>query len=625
MSIFRRLRALASDLASNLSELLAYLPRALRLVWEASAGWTAAWMLVLVLQGLLPAATVALTKWVLDAGQAAIGGGLGWENVSLLAVPAGLMAAVLLATRVLDSVLSWIQTAQSEHVQDHITGLVHAKAVEVDMVFYESPAYYDLMNRATGAASGKPIEVITHAGSLMQSGITLLAIAGLLVPYGWWVPLALIVSTAPALAVVVHYNRVYHDWWDRTTTDRRRGQYYDLLLTSEWSAPEMRVFGLGERFREGYQALRARLRGEHLDHLRRRALAHLGAGTAALLVTGGVMTWLVVRALSGRATLGDLGLFYQAFSRGQGLMRTLLRSAGQIYASALFLEHLFTFLEIEPSLTAPARPAPVPSPLRDGVRFHDVTFTYPGADRPALDHFDLYLPAGRTVALVGPNGVGKSTLIKLLCRFYDPEKGTITIDGTDLRAFDPAELRRRIALLFQHPVHYQAPAADNIAFGDVTRPPNRQAVRQAAQKALADDFLEPLPDGYDTHLGKWFGNGTELSGGQWQRVCLARAFFRDAPIIVLDEPTSAMDAWAEHRWLERFGVLVQGRTGLVVTHRFTTAMHADVIYVMQDNAIVESGTHAELLEAGGIYAASWQDQIRDGWRTDATSTARSET
>jgi ATP-binding cassette subfamily B protein len=221
--------------------------------------------------------------------------------------------------------------------------------------------------------------------------------------------------------------------------------------------------------------------------------------------------------------------------------------------------------------------------------------------------------------------VGKSTLIKLLCRFYDPDRGRIAVDGVDVREFDPADLRQRIAVLFQMPVHYQAPASDNIAYGDLTRPANPEAIRQAARKALADSFLEPLPDGYDTHLGKWFGAGTELSGGQWQRVCLARAFYRDAPIIVLDEPTSAMDAWAEHRWLERFGALVEDRTGLVVTHRFTTAMHADVIYVMQDNAIVESGTHAELLAAGGVYAASWQEQIQDGWRSDATSDVRSGT
>ena len=615
MPPLRRLRAFAS----GLTDLLAYLPRALRLVWAAAAGWTTAWVVVLVLQGLLPAATVALTKWVLDAGQAAVGGGLDWENGSLLAIPAGLMAAVLLATRVLDSVLSWIQTAQAEHVQDHIKELVHAKAVEVDMVFYESPDDYDLMNRATGAASGKPLEVITDAGALLQSGITLLAIAGLLVPYGWWVPLALLFSTAPALAVVVHYNREYHDWWDRSTPDRRRSEYYNLLLTNDWAAPEMRIFGLGDRFRDAYQTIRTTLRGEHLDHLRRRAGATLAAGTAALLVTGGVMTWLVVRALSGLATLGDLGLFYQAFSRGQGLTRTLLASAGRMYSSTLFLEHLFRFLEIDPSLTAPKRPVPVPSRLRDGIRFDGVTFTYPGAETPALADFDLFLPAGRTVALVGPNGVGKSTLIKLLCRFYDPDRGRIAIDGVDVREFDPADLRQHIAVLFQMPVHYQAPASDNIAYGDLTRPANPDAIRQAARKALADSFLEPLPDGYDTHLGKWFGAGTELSGGQWQRVCLARAFYRDAPIIVLDEPTSAMDAWAEHRWLERFGALVEDRTGLVVTHRFTTAMHADVIYVMQDNAIVESGTHAELLAADGVYAASWQEQIQDGWRSDATS------
>jgi ATP-binding cassette subfamily B protein len=583
-------------------------------VWEASARWTSVWGVVLFVQGLLPAASVYLTKWVLDAGKEAVGQGLEWENVLLLLIPALLMAGVMLATRVLESVTSWVQTAQSELVQDHIQGLVQAKAVDVDVKFYESSAYYDLMNQATAGASSKPLELTTQLGMLIQSSITVVSIAALLVPYGWWVPLALLVSTAPALFVVIRYNRAYHAWWSESTSDRRRASYYHLLLTNDWAAAEVRLYGLGDGFRAAYQAVRAKLRGEHLSHLRRQALAHFGAGVSALVVTGGVMAWLVGRALTGTATLGDLGLFYQAFSRGQGLMKTLLGSAGKIYTNALFLDHLFRFLEIEPSIAAPTSPHPVPEKLTQGIRFENVTFRYPGAETPALLNFNVFIPAGRTVALVGPNGVGKSTLIKLLCRFYDPESGRVTIDGVDLRAFDPAELRRRISILFQTPVHYQATAADNIAYGDVETPTDPRRLRRAAREGLADSFLDPLPDGYDTHLGKWFGNGTDLSGGQWQRVCLARAFYRDAPIIVLDEPTSAMDSWAESEWLKRFGTLARGRTGLVVTHRFTTAMHADVIYVMQGNAVVESGSHEDLITAGGPYAQSWQAQMEEGWR-----------
>ena len=595
-------------------EMLVYLPRALNLVWESSARWTSAWIVILVLQGLLPAASVYLTKWVLDAAQIAVGNGLEWDNVSVLLAPVSLMALVMLATRSLSSVTSWIQTAQSERVQDHIQSLVHAQAVNVDMKYYESSEYYNLLDQATGNASNKPLELLNGIGSTLQNGITIVSIAALLIPYGWWVPLALILSTLPALFVVIRYKREHHDWWEDATPRRRRANYNDLLITSDWSAAEMRVFGVGDIFRRGYQALREQLRNEHVDLRRRQALANFGASMSALLVTAGVMAWMVWRALAGTATLGDLGLFYQSFNRGQGLMQDLLKSVGNVYSSSFFLEHLFSFLEIDPQLSAPDNPASVPTSLTEGIQFENVTFRYPGTREAALEDFNIFIPAGQTVALVGPNGVGKSTLIKLLCRFFDPNAGRVTIDGTDIRRFDPGALRRRISILFQMPIRYQASAADNIAYGDVHQPVERERIVKAAEHALADEFLETLPDGYDTHLGKWFSGGTELSGGQWQRVCLARAFYRDAPIIVLDEPTSAMDSWAENEWLQQFGELVHGRTGLVVTHRFTTAMHADIIYVMRDNAIIESGTHDELLEQDGYYAMSWRNQVESGWR-----------
>ena len=599
----------------KVEEVLQRIPRALRLVWRASSKWTGGWILVLALQGLLPAASVYLTKWVLDAAQIAVGNGLEWENVSILLIPASLMAAVMLATRTLSSMASWIQTAQSELVQDHIQSRIHAKATGVDMKYYESPEYYDLLDQATGNASSKPLELLSSLGSAFQNGITVVSIAALLIPYGWWVPLALLLSTAPALFVVVHYKRQHHNWWERTTPDRRRASYYNLLVTNEWSAAEMRVFGLGDVFQRGYQTLRSELRNERISLQRRQALATLLASLGALLLMGAVMGWMLWRALAGTATLGDLGLFYQSFSRGQGLMRDLLKSVGTIYSNSFFLEQLFRFLELEPDLTAPADPEPFPTLLTEGIRFENVTFRYPGTDRAALRNFDVSIPAGATVALVGPNGVGKSTIIKLLCRFYDPDEGRVTIDGTDLRHFDPEKLRQNISILFQTPVRYQAPAAENIAYGDIRRPVEKETVDAAARRALADRFLKPLPNGYDTHLGKWFSGGTELSGGQWQRVCLARAFYRNAPIIVLDEPTSAMDSWAENEWLQQFGELVHDRTGLVVTHRFTTAMHADIIYVMRDNAIIESGTHDELLEQDGYYALSWRNQVESGWRT----------
>lgn len=610
--MINRIRSVLDDAR----RLVIYLPRALQLIWEGAGGWTLAWAILLIVQGLLPGATVYLTKLVLDGAEAAIGQGLAWSRMEPLIVPALLMGGVMVLSRSLGSVQQWIQTTQSERVQDHIQSLIHAQAVSVDVAFYESPQYYDSLHQASGQASGRALELLKSLGTVTQNGITLLAIAVILVPYGLWIPLALVASTLPALYVVMRHNRRYHRWWTEATKGERRAQYYKMLLTYDFSAPEIRLFELGDHFRDAYDAVRRRLRHEKIDLMRRHSLARLGASLLGLFVTAGVMGWMVWRALLGTATIGDLGLFYQSFNKGQGLMRGLLGAMGSIYGSALFLEHLFAFLALEPAVTAPDEPAPVPHTLEDGIHFDGVTFTYPGADRHALEDFNLHIPAGQVTAIVGPNGAGKSTLLKLLCRLYDPDSGRVTYDGTDVRRFDPTALRRRTTVMFQMPMRYQATARENIAVGDVRREAGASEVRAAARGAMADRFIERLRDGYGTHLGKWFETGTELSGGQWQRVSLARAFYREAPIVALDEPTSAMDSWAENQWLQRFGALVDGRTTLLITHRFTTAMHADQIVVMRDSAVIEEGTHETLLEADGYYAQSWRQQVERGWRAN---------
>src|SRR5262249_32833049 len=392
-----------------------------------------------------------------------------------------------------------------------------------------------------------------------------------LLPFGLWLPVALLASTLPAFAVVLHYNLEQHRWRQRTTADERRTWYYDWLLTSGDTAAELRLFGLGERFRATFQALRRRLRGERLRLAGKAAVAELAAGGVALLITGCALAWVVWQALLGAVTLGGLALFYQAFQQGQRLMRSLLDGVGQVYTNALFLGNLFEFLALQPRVTDPPNPVAAPPALRTGVRFHQVTFRYPGSERVALDDFNLTIPAGQVAALVGPNGAGKSTLIKLLCRLYDPDAGRIELDGIDLRAMELAELRRRIAVLFRTAARSSAPAADNTGRG-ARADTGRGGGEAAARAAGADGPVGRLPHGYDTLLGKWFAGGTELSVGEWQRLALARAFLRQAPLLLLDEPTSAMDSWAEAEWHERFRQLAAGRTVLIITHRFTTAL-----------------------------------------------------
>jgi ATP-binding cassette subfamily B protein len=291
-------------------------------------------------------------------------------------------------------------------------------------------------------------------------------------------------------------------------------------------------------------------------------------------------------------------------------MRGLLGNVGQLLTNSLYLENLFAFLELRPTVADPERPLQAPTRVEREVRFRGVTFGYPGSERAALENFDLTVPAGGIVAVVGPNGAGKTTLVKLLCRFYDPRAGSVEIDGVDIRRFGLEALRRMTTVLFQFPMEYQATASENIAMSDVRAERDPEAIRRAAEGAGSHELVERLPDGYDTQLGKWFANGAELSGGEWQRIALARAYWRRSPIVVLDEPTSFMDSWAEAEWFERFRELASGRTAIVITHRFTIAMRADVIHVMDGGRVVESGSHKELLALGGLYAESWREQMR---------------
>ncbi len=593
-----------TEVSERIRRTIPHLPKALGLVWDGARGWTVAWGILLIVQGLLPAATVYLTRELVNALVA--------RDIRLSVTLAVAMAAILLLGELLRGAIGWIRAVQSELVQDHINSLIHRKSVEVDLAFYDLPEYFDHLHRARSEAGYRPIALLESIGSMLQNGITLAAMLVILAPYGLWLPVALLAGTMPALYVVVRYTLLQHAWRLRTTADERRTWYYDWLVTARESAAELRLFDLGGRFRGAYQALRSRLRGERLGMARSQALAQLAAGAAALAVAGGAMAWIGWRALQGRATLGDLALFYQAFSQGQGLMRSLLENAGQIYSNSLFLGDLFQFLALQPGIQDPDKPALLPEAGRGplGIEFRDVTFRYPGSKRLVLDRISLSIPAGKVVAVVGTNGAGKSTLVKLLCRFYDPQSGRIELGGIDLRALAAEDLRRHITALFQPAVPYNATAAENIALGDHASTPDKARLLEAAQNSGADEVIRRLPSGYESILGTWFEDGTDLSAGEWQRLGLARAFLRPAPVIVLDEPTSAMDPWAEAAWLPRFRSVVSGRTTLLITHRFTTARHADLVYVMDQGRIVESGSHDELVTKDGRYAEAWKSVER---------------
>ena len=582
--------------------------RILALIWSASGALLVAWVAVVLLQGIVPVGIVWLTKPLVDTLQATIGQGASRVTIAPLATIALAMGGLLLLAELLRMALQWISAAQSELVQDHVSDLLHAKASALDLAFFETPEFYDRLYRVRFDAATRPLALLESLGSLAQNLVTMVGIGALLFSYGAWIAVVLLVGTLPAFLVVVRASRIYHDWWLGTTTDRRRAQYYGDLLTMGQHAAEMRLFGLSGRFRDAFLAIRQRLRTERLRLLRDQSVARLGAELVALGASAGTIGWMIWRAITGLATLGDIALFVQAFQRGQGLVRALLANIGQIHNNGLFLETLFEYLDLQPTVVAPADPVPVPQGRPHAIRFSGVSFRYPGSDRPALERFDLDIPPGRVVAIVGANGAGKSTLVKLLCRFYDPDAGQVCLDGTDVRRFSPAELRQRLTVMFQVPIYFQGSVRDNIALSDAGRDATAPRVEAAARDAGLDALVARLPDRYDTLLGRAFPGGTELSAGEWQRVAMARAYYRNSGLIILDEPTSSLDAWAEAEWFERFRRLAQGATAVIITHRFSIARRADEIHVMEHGRVVESGSHESLLALGGRYALAWREQ-----------------
>lgn len=591
---------------------LPHLPAALRLVWQATPRYTTLWGLLLLAQGLLPVATVYLTRSAVDSLAAAFDDPTTLSQAILTVL---LLAAVLLTAELLRGANRWVQTAQSEYVTNYVKRLVHQQAIALDLSYYETPAYYDMLHRARVDATNMPLSLVQNLGRLLQNGLTLAAMMGVLLPFGIWIPFALLFGTLPAVAVVLRVNWRLHRWQHERATLRRRVNYYDWLVTNRQTAAEIRLFGLGRLFIDRFQVALTQLREERLKLVREESLADLFAAGLGLLTIGATLAVLTWQTVNGGGSLGDLALFYQAFSQGQRLAATLLGSVGQIYKNLLFLENLFDFLALEPRLpeqtTAPEAmlTAQTAVSFNQAITFDNVSFHYPQSEQQALDNFSLTIPQGKLVAIVGENGAGKSTLIKLLTRLYDPTGGRIMLDGQDIRTLPLAELRRLFTVLFQVPVQYHQSAYENVALGDWWAEPGGERVETAVLAAGADAPITKLPDGLDTILGKRFG-GAELSVGEWQRVALARAFLRQAEVIILDEPTSAMDSWAEGAWLARFRDLVMGKTAVVITHRFTTAMQADIIHVMVGGNIVESGSHETLLAKGGMYAESWLAQTQ---------------
>ena len=583
--------------------------RAVRLVWTSSPGWTTASVALVVVQSGLPLVQLYLLKLIVDdvAGLVRADGGAAFQRIAVLV---GLAAAAALLAAICRSLAGLVAEGQARAVSDHLHEVVHAKASDIDLEYYETARYHDALHRAQQEGAYRPTRIVNGLVQVAQNSIALLLMAGVLVAFHWGTALVLFAAAVPGVLMRLRQAHRTYESQHAQTQAERRGQYYHSMLTGSAHAKEVRLFGLGPLFRQRHRDLRGEIRRHRLQMATWRFRSDLVTQAAATLAVFGSFAFILYRASLGALTVGDVVMYYQAFQRGQDFLKDILGGLAGLYEDHLFLASLYEFLDMERRVVEPTTPKPVPRPLRAGIVFDGVSFQYPGAARKVLQDVTLTIRPGEHVALVGANGSGKTTLVKLLCRLYDPTGGAITVDGIDLRSFETAELRREIAVVFQDWAAYHVSARDNIWFGDPRPDCDEARIRQAARDAGADEVIARLRNGYDTVLGKWFENGEELSMGEWQKIALARAFVRDTQIVVLDEPTSFLDVQAEHEVFNRFRHLAAGRSTILISHRLSTVRKADCIYVLEDGRIAESGRHDELVRRGGAYARLFETQAQ---------------
>jgi ABC-type multidrug transport system fused ATPase/permease subunit len=577
-----------------------YCGRAIALVWTTNRALTIALMVLTLIAGLLPGAIAYVGKLIVDGVVHAARSGLASDRthtLMYLGIEAGLIALQAGCKQGLALCQSLLRALLGHKVNE----LILEKALTLEMSHFEDSEFYDKMARARREASSRPLSLVGRTFGLVQDTLSLLAYGGLLLHFSAWAVLVLMVAAIPAFIAETRFAGEAFRLFRWRAPETRQQNYLEWLLSNDTAAMEVKLYQLGPMLLRRYREIFLHLYGEDRDLTIRRGLWSYLLGLLSTIAFYAAYVWIVMEAIAGTISLGDLTMYLVVFRQGQATFASVLSAIGGMYEDSLYLSNLYEYLE-QP-ITKPAGHATQGLLPSDGLRFEQVSFGYPGSLQPALKAVSLHLKPGEKLAIVGENGSGKTTLIKLLTRLYTPDSGRILLDGLDLREWDRDALQQRIGVIFQNFVRYQFTVGENIGAGDVAYMDDEARWHDAAEKGTAEPFIEALPDSYHTQLGRWFKSGRELSGGQWQKIALSRAFMRsNADILVLDEPTSAMDAEAEVRIFDHFRAMTQKQMAILISHRFSTVRMADQIMVLQEGKVVEQGTHEELLRSNGRYA-----------------------
>ncbi len=594
---------------------LRHLPRLLRMVWETEPRYVVGILLLRIARALVPLAVLWVGKLIVDEVVLAMtvvsaGGPIPWVRLAeLLALELG----IALVGEGLSRLSALLESLLGDLFANRTSVELMRHSATLDLEQFENAEIYDKLERARRQTVGR-IGLFTLLLATIQDLITLVTLGVALAVYVPWLLVLLAVAVLPSLLGETHFASLGYSLLYSWTPERRQLDYLRYIAASDISAKELKLFGLSDFLVGRYDRLSREFYEANKSLALRRSLVSsllAGVGTLGYYGAYAVIIYLTVtgyRSPAGPFTIGVLTFLAGSFRQSRDLIQRVLLSLSQIFEQSLYLDDLFTFLAIEPRIRHTEGARPVPSPIREGFRFENVGFRYPGAEQWAVRGLDFRLTPGERIALVGENGAGKTTLVKLLARLYDPTEGRILLDGVDLREYDLFSLRRNVGVIFQDFVRYDFLLRENIAVGNISRLEDQPGIESAAGRSLADTVAGKLPGGYGQMLGRRFEGGVDLSGGEWQKVALARAYMRDAQLLILDEPTAALDARAEYEVFLRFSELTKGRMAVLISHRFSTVRMADRILVLRGGELVEQGTHVELLAVGGLYSELFQLQ-----------------
>lgn len=591
---------------TNLKEILANTPRLLNLVWTAVPGMLLISLTISLIRSVLPAGQLIVSKLIIDqilidVKQTEVD----WRPLLTLV---GFRFGLSLLQEGLNQVNIYVSQVLRDRFTLYTNEVVLVKAVQLDLAHYESSDFHDALTRANRSGTNYPVTVVSILTTLLGQIVTLFSLLTLLLRFSPLIAGLLLITGFPTFWVAVLFSGKRFRMLRFQTESGRLADYLQRLLTQGEYAKEVRLFNLGAYLLGQWRDIRTEFNQASAALAGKHAAVRGGVGVVNNLGFYTAYLLAVVQAVIGVISLGDFTMYTGAFGQAQNLIPGILENVASIYDANLYVGEYFEFLDLQPLVVTPKSPKPFPSPLQTGLELRNVTFTYPGATSPTLVDLNLTVQPGESIALVGLNGAGKTTLLKLLTRLYDVDTGEITLDGIPLGELELPELRRNIGVIFQDFSRYQLSVQDNIGFGNLPEHANMSRIQQAAADGGAQELIAKLDRGYETILGKMFSSGVDLSGGQWQKIGMARAFMSDAPILILDEPTAALDALAEYQLFQKFRQLTQGKMTFFVSHRFSTVLLADRIVVLDDNRIVEVGDHAQLMANDGLYARMFRLQ-----------------